>query len=505
MPSVYPGALDSLPINHFDDPSQIIYAAHVNDLADAVNKIEAELDANPSGAFATVKARLDAIVGGGGFPIINVKDAAYGAVGNGSTDDRVAIQAALDAVPAAGGCVFFPPGIYLVNSGTGFTIKSKTKILGTSTPRYYYGEPDSNCYIKLGGSFAGTSLWAPGGSIRGVSWDSIGIYGSNLGTPGPTGIHCFRLPESAAITGEQSFNFHKLHISGFTGSGICGRLHVGTFVDCHISNCGHWCIETETGTNNRWSDVKFIGGYLYYGRYGGLHLGGVNSSQSGGCQFIGTRFERSGNTGGSPLSPLRTDSPGVKLTNAIRISFVGCDTDGNTGDGFLFTREGTWGSCYGNQIIGATVGRDGGGDQATLPDRASIRFKGFSGAAHVDHCKVIGGSAIAGRADDGGGGIISPKYGVILDYAYDCSFEGYNAEGATARWNIGGGGAGQIWRTQIIDPTGHILTIPALDGSPSQLLFDGSGQQMQAWIDTTGATTLFKVRDGGATKSVALT
>lgn len=51
-----------------------------------------------------------AIVPGGWY---NVTDPAYGAVGNGSTDDRVAIQAAIAACAAAGGgVVYFPPGTF---------------------------------------------------------------------------------------------------------------------------------------------------------------------------------------------------------------------------------------------------------------------------------------------------------------------------------------------------------------------------------------------------------
>lgn len=44
----------------------------------------------------------------------NVKE--YGAVGDGSTDDTAAIQAAIDVVPSAGGIVFFPIGLYKITS-----------------------------------------------------------------------------------------------------------------------------------------------------------------------------------------------------------------------------------------------------------------------------------------------------------------------------------------------------------------------------------------------------
>ncbi len=51
-----------------------------------------------------------------GSPWYDVK--AYGATGNGTTDDTAAIQAAISAQQGAGGTVFLPPGTYLVNGAT---------------------------------------------------------------------------------------------------------------------------------------------------------------------------------------------------------------------------------------------------------------------------------------------------------------------------------------------------------------------------------------------------
>jgi polygalacturonase len=59
---------------------------------------------------------------------LNVLD--FGAVGDGVTDDSVAIQAAINAIPAIGGEVYFPGGTYLVN--TKIVLKSRLSLIGES-------------------------------------------------------------------------------------------------------------------------------------------------------------------------------------------------------------------------------------------------------------------------------------------------------------------------------------------------------------------------------------
>lgn len=62
MASGYPGTLDSLPTTRGDATvSLTTHAEDHNDVNDAVNKIEAELGVNPSGADVTVAARLAAL------------------------------------------------------------------------------------------------------------------------------------------------------------------------------------------------------------------------------------------------------------------------------------------------------------------------------------------------------------------------------------------------------------------------------------------------------------
>jgi hypothetical protein len=61
--SSYPTSLDAISTGKTDGTStgSSDHAGHHNDLADAVNKIEAELGTNPSGAAADVATRLSAL------------------------------------------------------------------------------------------------------------------------------------------------------------------------------------------------------------------------------------------------------------------------------------------------------------------------------------------------------------------------------------------------------------------------------------------------------------
>lgn len=64
--------------------------------------------------LSTVAGLTDSIVGYD--YIINVRDPAYGARGDGSTNDLTAIRAAISALPASRGVLLFPPGDYYLGT-----------------------------------------------------------------------------------------------------------------------------------------------------------------------------------------------------------------------------------------------------------------------------------------------------------------------------------------------------------------------------------------------------
>jgi len=82
-----------------------------SDLADSsiVSKGAGQIGFSPAGAGAASRTVLNKLM-----DTISVKD--FGATGDGVTDDATAINAAIAALPATGGAVYFPRGVYFVST-----------------------------------------------------------------------------------------------------------------------------------------------------------------------------------------------------------------------------------------------------------------------------------------------------------------------------------------------------------------------------------------------------
>jgi hypothetical protein len=107
-----------------------------------------------------------------GGTAINVT--AYGAVGNGTADDTTAIQAALGALGANGGGVFFPAGTYKVTT-------ELTTAAGKNVALFGEGPHAS----KISGATMGagtTILTTTGGGVRGDILADIQIVGPGIGS-----------------------------------------------------------------------------------------------------------------------------------------------------------------------------------------------------------------------------------------------------------------------------------------------------------------------------------
>lgn len=111
-------------------------------------------------------------------PFANIVDVrAYGAKGDGATDDAAAIQAAIDAMPASGGNIHFPAATYCINSTLLIQNKRGLNLTGI---RGFGGNlsPNTGSELKWCGAVNGTLLHLNG--VARSSFENLSLNGNFL-------------------------------------------------------------------------------------------------------------------------------------------------------------------------------------------------------------------------------------------------------------------------------------------------------------------------------------
>lgn len=172
--------------------------------------------------------------------VYNVQD--FGATGDGVTDDTAAVQAALTAVPATGGKVYFPHGTYkLTGTGVSCLLKSNIDVFGAGMGA-----------TLIDGSGVDTAYGAP------VSFSTVlyfGEYGADAGaTLKHLHLHDFSIKGPAAATAPDKLIFYcginnvvvervEFYDSGHGSSGgqvlynESGPFNGLTVRDCYFHDC----------------------------------------------------------------------------------------------------------------------------------------------------------------------------------------------------------------------------------------------------------------------------
>lgn len=423
----------------------------------------------------------------------------FNATGDGSTNDYTAIQAALDAIPAAGGVVYFPPGRY--RCGTGLVPKANTRMLGTHNLRYVSDQlmtSASSCVIECATGFSDTALIKPATGTKGLSFDHIAFCGRGQGS-NVDGVFA-PLPSN----GEMSWSWDNVQINGFTGSGFHGSQHVGIWTNCFISHNNGWGMNFDG--SHKLADCKMIGMIISFNNTGGMNFD--STFNHGLLHMANCRIERSGGNHANVAAPLNTDAPGLRIRSLQNSSFTNVSTDANSGHGVDISHAsaGRANKSLTLAFVNCDFKRDGYGDGTTIPERAGVYIKGFSstGADAVVYNNFVNCKVIAGKADDAGSFPASythPKRGVWIENAQYIDWITGLSQGSTSNYYFGASApATHLWRCQIQDSDALLMTAPSTTtGSrptngimPGSVVFDTSLNKLITYNGTNW-------RDGSGT------
>lgn len=235
--------------------------------------------------------------------VFNVK--AYGAKGDGVTDDTTAIQAAIDACAAAGGgVVFFPRGVYNIMSG--LTIKAKVNLAGISARESIIrwnsnsnGTMLNTTNVPMNGAYIGKLQFAKrldspalvtgilGGSTL-ANYNSAIIHFEDLifnslqygmrGNAEPTGVGIFDSTFINVWAAHCTYGFW-LHGSG------------NTFINPRITLCDIG-LALDYLNGESYGSAKVFGGVFVQNGY---DIGVLNANGSRDSGFFGTWFEQATN------------------------------------------------------------------------------------------------------------------------------------------------------------------------------------------------------------------
>jgi hypothetical protein len=310
---------------------------------------------------------------------------AFGAVGDGVTDDRAAIQTAID--DAGGRPVYVPPAPGGWGIGGPLRLRRATHLVGDHTPSYFPPNFRPGCLKALptftgGGmievldkSLTGDATDPEGGSIEGVCLDGASVAPAGIFWRGKSADWTIRDVEVFKVT---TFGFRS------EGLGTTPQQEL-TFFNCHA-----WQDVTSPSGNGWWFANRSYDHLVHACVAHHLNDGFVTRAQTGAIQYVSCRAEWCANAG-------------FVAFDGDKVTYDGCITDRNGNAGWYIDvgandRPLVLSHCYANRD-----GRNGAG-------RSGVRI--LSGSQ-----LLINGLVTATGGDDGGGSTLSPTYGIEAENA----------------------------------------------------------------------------------------
>jgi hypothetical protein len=231
------------------------------------------------------------------IPWVNVDD--HGAVGDGVADDTAAFEAAVAALPAAGGEIVIPPGTYLVSSTDGITCAKSVTLTGAGIGATTITRGSASHALS---TFSGSSSVV---TMRGITWD--GATWKKFGV-NPNGIATFiaencefkrcGIPGYAAgnqgsIDGLRcdSVTRVKLDRCLFDSCERDGCLGIPIkyleVTNCRFTNCGRGGCTNDRNGNDTPVVSTYVGNYVEDCGAFGLHTESINTGTLATIHYIG--------------------------------------------------------------------------------------------------------------------------------------------------------------------------------------------------------------------------
>ncbi len=313
-----------------------------------------------------------------GYGTFDIRD--FGATGDGVTDDTNAIQAAIDRAAEVSGAVIVPPGTYLTGQ-----LQARPGIVIEGLANYSYGiDCDRGSRLKLREDATSQCLIDITGAI-GVRLTRIVLQGRGKDAPGV--VHGIMLHKPEPYVHHDTPIIDECMVEHFSGDGIhLTGIFVFTvrhsFVKVNGGNGIHVVNGDDAFVIDSWLSNNSGAGYL--------------AERSSAITVTGNRIEwnREG---------------GIVLKGSTHYNLTGNYVD----------RSGTVGlRLEGANHIAATgniIYRSGKVEWANADplDSAQVRMTDCRGVT------LCGNNLIIGR-DDGGEGVYSPDYGVVMGNCSEC-------------------------------------------------------------------------------------
>lgn len=341
----------------------------------------------------------------------------YGALGDGTTDDRAALQAAIDAAAAAGGgTVYLPYGVYRISNT--LTLKSKVTLRGAHSTAWVNRFPTSLCAIKPTSAFAGECI---------ISMLGADITGAS-GNEGNVRIFDLELDGSALPAGSVS----GIHAQGEVLDVVLARVL--------IKQCTHNGIHTNVGTGTKAPHDWYLDSVVCYqnAQYGfsmsmtdGYFRNCIATTNSQDGWFVG------------PFGSLTFEGCQALWNTQNGLTVAGGTQVGNiTITNFLTDRNGWDGIHLGSSsgsgsppivLTGIALNRDGRNNKTGGGGYAGLRIDALANPV------IINGLTVNTGVDDDATGTNSPQYGIRLTgaNAYVQVNGGY-VHGNTTGWSDDG-------------------------------------------------------------------